>query len=201
MVRGPRRPAVAPFCGEGGSHSGESELTEGFVQDDGNRIGKVEGAGFCVGHRNREDTIPVSLNERFGQTGGFASENDIIVLVESRLMISERSTLFNEPEARVVWERRSESMPIRPDRVLDEFPIIHAGPLQLTFVEREPHRFNKVQMGACGGTQSCDVARVGWDFGFNEDHMHGGSGGIRYPSVSVQVSEGGVCMVPRFARG
>jgi len=54
----------------------------------------------------------------------------------------------------------------------DMAPVVHARPLELLVVQLKSERFDQVKLGAGDGAEPGDIAGVGRDFRFEEDHMH-----------------------------
>jgi hypothetical protein len=81
--------------------------------------------------------------------------------------------LFNEPKSAAGREVGLELVPSGPPFPSDEFPIIHASPSQAFIIDLKAQRLNEIEGGTGGRAQSGDVARVGGDFRFDEDDVHG----------------------------
>src|ERR1700743_702358 len=54
----------------------------------------------------------------------------------------------------------------------DLLPVVHAGTFELRIIELETERLNQMQRGFSGRAQSRHIARIGRDFGFDEDNIH-----------------------------
>ena len=104
---------------------------------------------------------------------GLSTEHEIIVWSEFGLGVPTGSSLFNEPKSAAGREVGLELVPSGPPFPSDEFPIIHASPSQSFVIDLKAQRLNEMEGGTGGRAQSGDVARVGGDFRFDEDDVHG----------------------------
>ena len=52
-------------------------------------------------------------------------------------------------------------------------PIIHPGSFELSIIHFETERFDEMERGGGRGAETGNVPRVGRDFGFEEDDVHG----------------------------
>jgi hypothetical protein len=52
---------------------------------------------------------------------------------------------------------------------MDMLPIVHAGAFEMPVRDLESERFDQVQLGSGGGAEACDVARIRWDLGLEQD--------------------------------
>jgi hypothetical protein len=85
--------------------------------------------------------------------------------------------LFNEPKSAAGREVGLELVPSGPPFPSDEFPIIHTGPGEAFVIDLKAQRLDEMEGGTGGRAQTGDVARIGWDFGFDEDDIHGTQNG------------------------
>src|SRR5436309_1648804 len=60
-------------------------------------------------------------------------------------------------------------IPVLPRDVL---PVIHAGALEFPVIETETERADQVECRACGCTEACHVAGVGWNLRLDENDVH-----------------------------
>jgi len=115
----------------------------------------------------------VGLKQGQRKSDGFAAEHQVIVRSKCGLGVPTRGSLLYEPESAAGREVGLELVPSGPSSPIDQFPIIHAGPGQAFVVNFKAQWLDEMEGGAGCRAQSGDVARVGWDFGFDEDDIHG----------------------------
>ncbi len=115
----------------------------------------------------------VGLKQCHRKTRSLATEHEIIVRSEFGLGVPTWSSLFNEPESAASREVILELVPSGPSSPGDEFPIIHASPSKSFVIDLKPQRLDEMEGGTGGRAQTGDVARIGGDFGFDEDDIHG----------------------------
>ena len=63
----------------GGRFAGESELTQGFVEDQGDAVREVQGSRLGIEHGDPQPAIGILVQEVLRQTGGFPPKYQVIV--------------------------------------------------------------------------------------------------------------------------
>ena len=145
-----------------------------FEENERGTVGEIQGPGIGIEHGDSEPVIAVLFQERLGEAGGFAAEDEVIVGAVLGVGVEFGAVGFDEPEAGVGGEALREVGPIFPAVPGELLPVIHAGAFELGIVQFEAEGFDEVEDGLGGGAEAGDVAGVGGDFGFEEDEVHGG---------------------------
>jgi hypothetical protein len=55
---------------------------------------------------------------------------------------------------------------------INELPVIETGAFKVFVVDLKTQWLNQMEGSQCGGAQSRHTTRVGWNFRFQENHMH-----------------------------
>lgn len=109
--------------------------------------------------------------EGFGQALGFATEKKKVAVAV--VGVPKRSVGFGgeHPGA----GRRPGSFekmgPGIPDVDVAFVPVVHAGTAEGFFIKGKSEGSDQMQTGSCGETKAGDVAGVGRDFRFDQDHV------------------------------
>lgn len=148
-------------------------LAEGFEEDEGDAVGEVKRARGFVIHGDAEPAVGMLVEERLGEAGGFAAEDEIVVGRELDVAVAGGAVGFDKPKARAGGEGAREVGPVLPAFPIDVLPIIHPGAFELLVVELKSKRLNQMQRGAGRGAEAGDVAGVGRNFGFEQNDVHG----------------------------
>lgn len=150
-----------------------SDLAFGFVEDDGDGGGEVEGAGGPFLHGDADGAV---VEPGFGEAFGFTAEDEEVIV----LVLDVPSGLFGlgaeEPEAGV-GVGLEEFVEAFPDAEVDVLPVVEADAPDRFFVKREAQGFDEVEGGSGGEGESSGGSGVVRDLGFDEDDVHGGRWG------------------------
>lgn len=160
---------MAPAGGNGASGAGV-DLTEGFVDDDGDGAGEVEGADVVSVNGDATDGIGMGGEQVVGKTFGFAPEDEGIAGTVSGLGVG-AGTAGAVKEKTGGSEGLKASGPRGMDLHLDGIPVVEPGAAELGVGDFESQRFDKMETGAGGGAEAGDVAGVGRDFRVDEDDV------------------------------
>ena len=123
-------------------------------------------------HRDVEALFVMTREQIFGEAGGFAAEDEVIVGLVLNFGIIARAGGFDEPEAGGGWQLVVECDPIFPTVPFQVLPVIEAGAFEIFIFEFETERFDQVQGRAGGSAEARDVAGVGRDFRLEQDDVH-----------------------------
>ena len=116
--------------------------------------------------------LGIFVQQLFGQSRGFATEDEVIIGQEFGFGVKFGAVGFHEPKAGGRGEALCECGPIFPSMPLDVLPVIHPGAFELGVVELEAEGLDEVQRRAGRGAKAGDVAGVRRDFGFKQDDIH-----------------------------
>jgi hypothetical protein len=154
------------------------DLTEGFVEGDANGGGEVEASGRIF-HGDAEAAGGVLVEEGFGETFGFAAEDEAVAVVVGGVPEGAGGFGGEEPEAGPLPYPVLKMEPGVPEVDVAVLPVVHAGAAEGFFVEGESEGLDEVESGAGGEAEAGDVAGVWGDFGFDEGDLEHGREGVR----------------------
>jgi len=144
-------------------------LAQGFEEDDGNGIGEVEGTEVGA-HGDGERLRGMGIKEGLGQASGFGAENEEIARLITGLQIAAAGFCGAKPDA----VRRAEAgnfLPILVQLKVQMFPIIQSGPFERFVREQESAGLDDVENCSRAHAKPADIACVGWNLRFIEDHV------------------------------
>ena len=150
------------------------DLTEGFEEADADGGGEIEAAGRVL-HWNAEAVVRILVEEGFREAFGFTAENQEVALLVVGIP-KRASGLGGEHPGTGPWGSCGlKFLPVGPDMDIAFLPVINARAAEGFFIEGKPEGPHEVQACAGGLAKASDVAGVGRDFGFDEDHVQHGA--------------------------
>ena len=148
---------------------------EGFEESDADRGGEVEAAGGWK-HRNAKAVVWILSEEGLGESFGFATEDQKVAFAEIGVPEGEDGFGGEHPGAGPLPHPVAKMGPRVPDVDVALVPVVHSGAAKGFFIERKPEGSDQMEPRSGGEAKTRDVAGVGWDFGFDQDHMkHAGT--------------------------
>jgi hypothetical protein len=155
-------------------------LAQRLVENQGGAVGKVQGTGVWIEHRNAQPVIGVGLKQSARQAGGFTAEHQKIAGTIGNIRVTPRAARFDKPNVRSSGNLPRKGLPVGPCSPFHVPPIVHAGPLQRLVIELESQGLDQMKARSGRGTQARDIAGVRRDFWLEKNHVH----------VTVSVSSG-----------
>src|ERR1043165_544833 len=142
-------------------------LSQCFVKHDTDRSGKIQAADFRIEHGNAQAVAPVFAQQWFGQTARFRAKNEAIVGCKRPVGVEPFRFRGEINETRL---RRCaiERFEVCVSCELHFRPVVETGASQRAIVHAKAGDADDVQWSVGGGTQSRDVAGVGWNLRFDE---------------------------------
>src|SRR5215467_8568378 len=129
-----------------------------------------------------DKAVSISLVQLARKPGGFASEDKHDIGRFSEWHIPKKSLRLGREEIRIA-ERRQRSLeriPAWPHARIDIFPIVQAGSLHLTLIERKAKGLDEMQNGAGRKARTARVSSVPMNFGMYEHDVRFGHDQITF---------------------
>src|SRR5687767_3674943 len=145
-------------------------LAKRLVDGDADAGREVERSNTRRQDWHRDKPIAISLVKLGRQPPGLTAEDQRDISADAERRVPYQSRRLGREEIRVAERRQLalERLPVRPDAHVDMLPIVEAGALDLTFVERKAERCDEVQHGARGETGSACITGVPVNLGVDE---------------------------------
>lgn len=150
------------------------DLAEGFVGDDGDGAGEVEGADGGGMDGDTEAGVWVCVEDGLWDSAGFRAEDEGIAWEVGDAGVEARGGGGIEPAAgggggQCGFAGGPRGVEVEGDGV----PVIEAGAAEVAVIEGEAEGLDEVEVGSGGGAEAGDVAGIGGNFGIKEDDMEG----------------------------
>ena len=143
------------------------QLAEGFVDNNGDGAGEVEGTDVVGEDGDAEYGIGMGGEDVVGEPLGFAAEDEGVAGAIVDLGVGAGAAGAEKKKAGGL-EGIEAGLPRGMDLDVDGVPIVEAGPAELGVGDLESEGFDEMELRAGGGAEAGDVAGVGGDFGINE---------------------------------
>jgi hypothetical protein len=124
-------------------------------------------------HGHSDKPVSIALVQFRRQTGGFTPEDEDDIGRRAEWHIPKQSRRPRRKEVRIAKHRKLalERFPTWPHARLDMFPVVEAGPFQLTFTKRKAKRSDQVQNSPGGEARTTRISSVPVNFGMHEYNM------------------------------
>ena len=122
---------------------GIAPLAQGFINDDGNGIGKIQAADEAQ-HGNADATIVVFLQKRLGKTVAFFPENKINILVRREGYVAVAGLSFRGAIVKFAVVLCSKILPVGVGGHGQIFPIIQSCTADASLAQFKAERLDEV---------------------------------------------------------
>ena len=138
-------------------------LAHGFVEGNGNAVGKIQAAVEFSGHGDDAETVSIPFIKLRGKTGGVPAEDQIIAGGVFHIIIT-CIPVGGKKVQHGIGICFQKLFPVRVTAKVKMFPVIHSCTAQMLFIKRESQRIDQMQDAAGGNGKSADGSGILGDF-------------------------------------
>ena len=144
-------------------------LAESLVKDDRNRIGEVERTEITE-HRDTDRVIVIAVDERFGKSFGFFSEQyeRSVRKIDVHVRLFRLGRGIEHRRAGVTLHKLAQRVVIS---YIDLIPVIESGTFYGAVAYLESERTDEMKPRVSTSASARDIARILRNFGFNQNNV------------------------------